>query len=75
MVAHGPSQVRLAQDVVFVENVTGMEPGEGLWETASALPQSYVIHVPDPVSQQVARLITTRSIPNPSATCTARRCR
>jgi hypothetical protein len=56
LVAHDPSQVRLSPNVIFVENVTRMRPGEGLWATASAPPQSYVIHVPDPVSQQVGYL-------------------
>jgi hypothetical protein len=56
LVAHDPAQVRLSPDVVFVENVTRMQPGEGLWATASAPPQSFVIHVPDPVSQQVGYL-------------------
>jgi hypothetical protein len=57
LVAHDPSRVRLSPDVIFVENVTRMKPGEGLWATASAPPQtSYVIHVPDPVSQQVGYL-------------------
>ena len=56
MVAHDPSKVRLSRDVVFLENLTRMKPGEGLWATASAPPQSFVIHVPDPVSQQVGYL-------------------
>ena len=56
MVAHDPGKVRLARDVVFIENVTRMRPGEGLWATASAPPQGFVIHVPDPVAQQVGYL-------------------
>jgi hypothetical protein len=56
MVAHDPSKVRLAPNVVFIENITRLKPGEGLWVTASAPPQSFVIHVPDPVSQQVGYL-------------------
>ncbi|HEX6999884.1 MAG TPA: hypothetical protein VF322_17255 [Gammaproteobacteria bacterium] len=53
LVAHDPSQVPLASDVVMVENVERIEPGEGLWETAAAAPESFAIHVPDPVAQQV----------------------
>jgi hypothetical protein len=56
MVAHDPRMVPLSTDLVFVENITRMKPGEGLWATASAPPQSFVIHVPDPVSQQVGYL-------------------
>lgn len=56
MVAHDPGSVRLSPDVVIVENITRIEPGEGLWQTAAAPPESFVIHVPDPVSQQVGYL-------------------
>jgi hypothetical protein len=53
LVAHDPSQVPLAADVKFVENVTPMKPGEGLWKTASEAPTTFAIYVPDPVSGQV----------------------
>jgi len=53
LVAHDPSRVPLAADVRFVENVTPMKPGEGLWKTASEAPTTFAIYVPDPVSQQV----------------------
>ncbi len=33
-----------------------MKPGEGLWKTASALPTTFKIYVPDPVSEQVGFL-------------------
>ncbi|HEX6994691.1 MAG TPA: hypothetical protein VF339_11160 [Gammaproteobacteria bacterium] len=56
MVAHDPSRVPLASNVVIVENITRIRPGEGLWQTAAAPPESFVIHVPDPVSQQVGYL-------------------
>ena len=56
IVAHDPSKVPLSRDVVFIENLTRIKPGEGLWATASAPPPSFVIHVPDPVSQQVGYL-------------------
>jgi hypothetical protein len=53
LVAHDPSKVPLAADVKFVENVTPMKPGEGLWKTASEVPTTFAIYVPDPVSEQV----------------------
>lgn len=56
MVAHDPSRVPLARNVAMVENVTPIDPGEGLWASAAAAPSSFVIHVPDPVAQQVGYL-------------------
>jgi len=53
LVAHDPSRVPLAADVKFVENVTPMKAGEGLWKTAGEVPTSFAIYVPDPVSEQV----------------------
>jgi hypothetical protein len=53
LVAHDPSRVPLARDVKFVENTTPLRPGEGLWKTASALPTTFKIYVPDPVAEQV----------------------
>jgi hypothetical protein len=53
LVAHDPSKVPLAADVKFVENVTPMKPGEGLWKTASEVPTTFAVYVPDPVSGQV----------------------
>ena len=53
LVAHDPSQVAFATDVRFVENITPMKPGEGLWKTAAEGPTTFKIYVPDPVAQQV----------------------
>jgi hypothetical protein len=53
VVAHDPSRVSLAPEAKFVENIVPMKPGEGLWKTASALPTTFRIYVPDPVSGQV----------------------
>jgi len=53
LVAHDPSKVPLAADVKFVENVTPMKPGEGLWKTATEVPTTFAVYVPDPVSGQV----------------------
>jgi hypothetical protein len=51
-----PSAVRLAPDIVFVENVTRMKPGEGLWASATSGPTSFAIYVPDAELQQVGFL-------------------
>lgn len=56
VVAHDPGRIDIADDVVFVENITRMQPGEGLWVTASSVPANFKIYVPDPVSQQVGFL-------------------
>ena len=53
VVAHDPSKVQLAGDIRFVENVKRSKVGEGLWKTASAVPTTFKIYVPDPVAQQV----------------------
>jgi len=53
LVAHNPSQVPLAPNVEFVENLKDLKPGEGLWKTASAPPDTFKIYVPDQVSEQV----------------------
>lgn len=53
LVAHDPTKAPLAPDIRFVENVTRLKPGEGLWRTASAPPTTFKIYVPDPVAQQV----------------------
>lgn len=52
LVAGDPSAVPLAEDIAFVENVTRMQPGEGLWQTASVAPTSFRVYVPDVVRQQ-----------------------
>jgi hypothetical protein len=53
LVAHDPSRVTIAPGAKFVENITPMKPGEGLWKTATAAPTTFKIPVPDPVSGQV----------------------
>jgi hypothetical protein len=53
LVAHDPARVPLAPGVKFVENTTPLRPGEGFWKTATALPTTFKIYVPDPVAQQV----------------------
>src|SRR6202012_2712736 len=53
LVAHDPSRVAFASDARFVENIKATKIGEGLWKTASAVPETFRIYVPDPVSGQV----------------------
>jgi hypothetical protein len=53
LVAHDPSDVKLAADLKFVENTARLAAGEGLWKTASAVPTAFALHVPDPVSGQI----------------------
>jgi hypothetical protein len=53
LVAHDPSQVPLSPKLEFVENTKDLKPGEGLWKTASAVPTTFKIYIPDPVSEQV----------------------
>lgn len=53
---HSPEDIPLSEDVTFVENVERLEPGEGLWETASAPPTEFRLTIPDPVSGQVGFL-------------------
>ena len=48
LVAHDPAGVPLAANVRFVENTVPMKPGHGLWKTASAIPSTFKIYVPDP---------------------------
>ncbi|MGD1212688.1 MAG: hypothetical protein ABR973_15190 [Candidatus Acidiferrales bacterium] len=56
VVAHDPSQVHFSPTAKFVENTVPMKPGEGLWKTASAVPTTFKIYVPDPVSEEVGFL-------------------
>jgi hypothetical protein len=56
IVAHDPSKAPLASNVLFVENVKRMKPGEGLWKTASGGPTAFKIYVPDAAKQQAGWL-------------------
>ncbi|HTU66299.1 MAG TPA: hypothetical protein VMF52_10125 [Steroidobacteraceae bacterium] len=56
LVAHDPSKAPLARDVKIVENIHRIQPGDGLWKTASAVPTTFRIVVPDVVAQQVGEL-------------------
>jgi hypothetical protein len=52
VVAHDSSAAPLADDIAFVENVTRMQPGQGLWATAVSGPTDFAIYVPDVTEQQ-----------------------
>jgi hypothetical protein len=56
IVAHDPAQAPLADDIAFVENVMRLQPGEGLWQTATAAPTTFQIHVADEELQSVGYL-------------------
>jgi hypothetical protein len=56
LVAHDPSVVKWAPDVKFVENTVPSKPGDGLWKTATAIPTTFKIYVPDVVAQQIGFL-------------------
>jgi hypothetical protein len=56
LVAHDPSRIPFASDARFVENIKATKIGDGLWKTASAVPDTFKIYVPDPVSGQVGFL-------------------
>ncbi len=56
VVAHDPGKAPLAANVMFVENVKRMNPGEGLWKTATGGPTAFKIYVPDVAKQQVGWL-------------------
>ncbi len=51
LVAHDPTKAPLSDSIAFVENVTKMKPGEGLWKTIVKGPDTFAIHVPDEVNQ------------------------
>jgi hypothetical protein len=53
LVAHDPTQVKIAPGAKFVENTKPTPIGEGLWKSASAAPTTFKLYVPDPVAQQV----------------------
>ncbi len=47
--ARDPAKAPLSDDVVFVENVTALKPGEGLWASAAGNATAFRIYVPDPI--------------------------
>ncbi|MGD2167636.1 MAG: alpha/beta hydrolase [Gammaproteobacteria bacterium] len=49
LASRDPGAAPLSDSIEFVENVTAMRPGEGVWATATRVRDSYRIDVPDPV--------------------------
>jgi hypothetical protein len=66
LVAHTPAKVPLASDLKTVENAKRINPGEGLWKTATAGPTEFKIVVPDTVSQQVGGMVMIQSEGKPA---------
>lgn len=56
LIAHDPSKAPMAPDAKFVEQAVAIKVGDGLWKTATALPTTFKIYVPDPVSGQIGFL-------------------
>ena len=56
LAARDPYAVPLANDVAFVENVTPMRPGEGLWASARET-MGFRIYAPDPVVGTVGMIV------------------
>jgi len=56
LVAHDPAQAPLADNVVFVENVTKLQPGEGLWQSTVTAPGTFAITVPDEINHSAGYL-------------------
>jgi hypothetical protein len=48
--ARDPSKTPLSEDVVFVENIKRLRPGEGIWAAAAGRATAFRIDVPDPVA-------------------------
>jgi hypothetical protein len=56
LVAHDPKAAPLADNLVFVENVKRLKPGEGLWKSATGGKTKFAVVVPDTDLQQVGWL-------------------
>ena len=67
LVAHDPAAAPLADEIVFVENVARMSPGEGLWESAVSAPDRFAIYVPDETLQSIGFLGMMRHVAAPPA--------
>ena len=66
LVAHDPHQVPLAANVRTVENAKRIQPGEGLWKTATRGPTTFKIIVPDPYAQEVGGMVMMESNGKPA---------
>jgi hypothetical protein len=54
--AHDPGAAPLSGNVAFVENITPMKPGEGLWASAAGDAGGFRIYVPDPVEGTIGMM-------------------
>ena len=62
LVNHDPKAVPFADKVKFYESTAEIPVGEGLWITASGGPGPFQIYAADPVSQEVACLVTMKEV-------------
>jgi hypothetical protein len=62
LVAHDPKAVPFAEKVKFMESTAEIPVGEGLWITASGGPGPFQIYAADPVSEEVACLVTMKEV-------------
>ena len=53
LAARDPSQVPWAEHVIFTENNVQLAVGDGVWNTASAVPRDYDLKAADPLTGQV----------------------
>lgn len=67
MVAHDIAKAPLSDEIVFVENVTKMKPGEGLWKSIAKGPSTFAIHVPDEINQTAGYLAMMTNMAPPPA--------
>ncbi len=51
LAAHDPKAVPWSGSAAFVENITRMKVGEGLWQSASGEATAFSVHVPDAQNQ------------------------
>jgi hypothetical protein len=59
LIGHNPSRLHLAKTIKFTENGQRLEPGDGLWNTASAR-GSYKLYIADPQKGEIAFFGTIR---------------
>ena len=67
MVAHDVAKAPLSDEIVFVENITKMKPGDGLWKSIVKGPSTFAIHVPDEVNQTAGFLAMMTYMAPPAA--------
>ncbi len=53
LVNHDPSAVPIAADAKLVQNTKQIDVGEGLWKTASKLPEDFKIYIADPQEERI----------------------